>query len=503
MTREELVNLCKEGNEQAFSLLYKTYANKMKHICSRYISDKQTVSDLLHDGFIIIFTSIHTLRSPEKLESWMGKIMKNMSLKYLEQYHSTVIISTDEIEESEEPQILSYSNDFPSYAEILKMIETLPEGYCKVFKLAVLEGLSHKEIGLLLNIAPHSSSSQLSRAKKLLRKLMSQYHIAIVLFILSSIILLQLLFYKSKETVNSLSKTATQSREGEKSKDLLFKNTVNNSPTHIPTRQYVENESSKIEISEKEAITQDNITKRRDSTNIYNHSTAKKQKKVKNTELYHTVISQHAMNDEKNWALALSISGVNKQTNIQKTIIPGDISSGKPQEVTTKSYYHIPITLSFSLHKKINEYWGIETGLQYTYLRSEFTTITDSHLKETQKINYIGIPLKGTFSVWNRKKFSIYISAGATLDIPVKATSEKVISDKNGNLISDKKSNIYPPLQWSTNFGIGIQYQITPTIGIYTEPNLNYYFNNSYNIKTIRTEKPCNVTLPIGIRLYW
>lgn len=101
--------------------------------------------------------------------------------------------------------------------------------------------------------------------------------------------------------------------------------------------------------------------------------------------------------------------------------------------------------------------------------------LSQTLIERNTKINYIGIPLKGTFNVWNRKKFSIYISAGATLDIPVKATSEKVISDKNGNLISDKKSNIYPPLQWSTNFGIGIQYQITPTIGIYTEPNLNYY----------------------------
>lgn len=281
MTKEELVNLCKEGNEQALSLLYKTYANKMKRICSQYISDKQTVSDLLHDGFIIIFTSIHTLRSPEKLESWMGKIMKNMSLKYLEQYHSTTIISIDKIKESEEPQILSYSNDFPSYAEILKMIETLPEGYCKVFKLAVLEGLSHKEIGLLLNIAPHSSSSQLSRAKELLRKLLSQYHIAILLFVLSSIILLQLLFYKSKETANSLLKTTTKSTEEEKSKDILFKDTVNNIPTHIPTRQYVENESSKTKTSEKDAIIQDYITERKDSTNLYNHPIAKKQKKCK------------------------------------------------------------------------------------------------------------------------------------------------------------------------------------------------------------------------------
>ena len=73
---------------------------------------------------------------------------------------------------------------------------------------------------------------------------------------------------------------------------------------------------------------------------------------------------------------------------------------------------------------------------------------------------------------------------------------KKIISDKRENFILKKKKNIYPPLQWSTNFGIGIQYQITPTIGIYTEPNLHYYFNNSNNIKTIRTEKPCKVTMP-------
>lgn len=188
MTKEELVNLCKEGDEQALSLLYKTYAKKMKRICSQYVSDDQTANDLLHDGFIIIFTSIDTLRSSEKLESWMGKIMKNISLKYLEQCRAITNIPLDCIEEFEEPLIPSYSNNFPSYAIMLKMVESLPKGYCKIFKLAVLEGLSHKEIGILLNIAPHSSSSQLSRAKELLRKLLSQYYLAVGLFLLLSII---------------------------------------------------------------------------------------------------------------------------------------------------------------------------------------------------------------------------------------------------------------------------------------------------------------------------
>lgn len=67
---------------------------------------------------------------------------------------------------------------------MLDIVESLPEGYCKVFKLAVLEGLSHKEIGDLLGIAPHSSSSQLFRAKILLKKMLAGYRVFIVLTVL-------------------------------------------------------------------------------------------------------------------------------------------------------------------------------------------------------------------------------------------------------------------------------------------------------------------------------
>ena len=54
MDIKELVDLCKKGNEQALSLLYKTYSKKMMRICLHYIPDKQIAQDLLHDGFIVI-----------------------------------------------------------------------------------------------------------------------------------------------------------------------------------------------------------------------------------------------------------------------------------------------------------------------------------------------------------------------------------------------------------------------------------------------------------------
>lgn len=52
--------------------------------------------------------------------------------------------------------------------ELLEIINKLPSGYCKVFKMAVIEGFSHKEIAEKLGIEPHSSSSQLTRAKVML-----------------------------------------------------------------------------------------------------------------------------------------------------------------------------------------------------------------------------------------------------------------------------------------------------------------------------------------------
>ena len=76
MDTKALVTLCQKGNGQALSLLYENYSEKMLKVCLRYIPDPTIAQDLLHDGFVIIFTSIHSLRNPEKLEYWMKKIIE-------------------------------------------------------------------------------------------------------------------------------------------------------------------------------------------------------------------------------------------------------------------------------------------------------------------------------------------------------------------------------------------------------------------------------------------
>ena len=83
---------------------------------------------------------------------------------------------------------------------LLEAIESLPDGNREVFKLSVLDGLSHKEIGELLGINPHSSSSQLFRAKKMLRTILINYW---MLFLLPILIPVYIYFVTKDESAST------------------------------------------------------------------------------------------------------------------------------------------------------------------------------------------------------------------------------------------------------------------------------------------------------------
>lgn len=95
-----------------------------------------------------------------------------------------------EVEGALQTDSLLHEND------ILELINSLPTGYGKVFRMSVIEGFSHKEIADKLGIEPHSSSSQLARAKAMLRNMIDKRALAAISIILISIPLCKYLFWK-------------------------------------------------------------------------------------------------------------------------------------------------------------------------------------------------------------------------------------------------------------------------------------------------------------------
>ena len=145
-----------------------------------YAGEDDVAEDLLHDAFVIILTSLDKLEDPEKIESWMTAIVRNVGYHYRQ--HLNKEQSALQRFAQERPETAE-TNQAPDYDELQSLVSQLPQGYQQVFRLSVFEGLSHQEISQLLGIAPHSSSSQLAHAKRMLRALIRQSWVLILLLI--------------------------------------------------------------------------------------------------------------------------------------------------------------------------------------------------------------------------------------------------------------------------------------------------------------------------------
>ena len=166
---EGLIQRCQQGDREAMGQLYTVMHDELLAHCRKHASNDNIAEDLLHDAFLLIFSNIGQLRSPEKGRRWMHKVVRNVCLLYVQHRQSRTLVSIDEVREMTE-----CTETVPpvTYDEILKVIDQLPRGYRQVFRLSVLEGLSHQQIAELLGIEPHTSSSQLLRAKRQLRQML-------------------------------------------------------------------------------------------------------------------------------------------------------------------------------------------------------------------------------------------------------------------------------------------------------------------------------------------
>lgn len=89
----DIVEQCIKGDRKAMETLYITYTPILIKFILRYVSDTSVAEDILHDGFIIIFSHLKSLKKPEKLEQWMKTIMKNLALAHTSQTSTSLLMT--------------------------------------------------------------------------------------------------------------------------------------------------------------------------------------------------------------------------------------------------------------------------------------------------------------------------------------------------------------------------------------------------------------------------
>ncbi len=173
----ELIEGCRAGGERsARKELYTLYSKQMLAVCYRYMGDIDAAHDVLHDGFIKIFTHF-TFRGECALSTWVTRVMVTQAIDYLRkrQRFSQLVVNEEQLPDVPDDTYIAENGNRLSEALLMRFVAELPDGCRTVFILYVFEEKSHKEIAELLHIKEHSSTSQLHRAKSLLAKRIKEY----------------------------------------------------------------------------------------------------------------------------------------------------------------------------------------------------------------------------------------------------------------------------------------------------------------------------------------
>ena len=178
MENRELIAACKKQDTNAQRELYETYAPRLMGLCMTYCKDSDAAQDMLHDGFLKVFTQIKKYSGHGSFEGWMRRVFVNTILEQFRKEKNKYLMIS-EMEELQE-EVLDENlerlfDDSINEETLLSMIQELPPGYRTVFNLYVFEDMTHREIAKQLGIKENASRSQYSRAKSYLKNKINEY----------------------------------------------------------------------------------------------------------------------------------------------------------------------------------------------------------------------------------------------------------------------------------------------------------------------------------------
>lgn len=565
METEEIVKRAKANDAAALAMLVEAYSPRVRAVCFGITrEDEDTLNDLVQMVFIRAFYSLHQLRDASKFGEWVCAIARNEALKYLrhKQQGRLVPFSSLTDEEWDVASGVTPENELEE-KELHEIVGLLPAGYGKVFRMAVLEGYSHKEIAERLGIEPHSSSSQLARAKAMLRKMINKRMLAIVSIVLIGIPLYRLLWRKHRaEDETTHTAQVKNERKGEPKwieRQTEEKSTRKDVSTNVPTNatyahvapppmpdslcaldtlQLPSLETDRLiaEIATDRAVTDTTRTLWPESDTPYvAEATALPPKhrwqllaagslgSALAQSAYKMLAGQTGLpdadappipNEFGTWEECyryLQTKAPEGLTEEEKALMQIALNNKNNLNNNLKNDGKIveherhgkPLTFGLSVTKALGNRWSVATGLQYSLLRSEFTLGEDAYyVRRNQKVHYLGIPLHVAYKWVDAKHWSVYSSLGGALHIPVygKTTERYVVGPATPYATH---WHFTPSLQWSVGVSVGVQYRLSPHWGVYMEPTLNGYVPNGSSVHTIWTEHPFSFTMPLGIRFTW
>lgn len=178
-----------------------------------------------------------------------------------------------------------------------------------------------------------------------------------------------------------------------------------------------------------------------------------------------------------------------------------DRTYGQGEHTINDVDHHLPVRVGFAISFPLSDRLSIGTGLSYTYLATDiFSGSHYSYFDSSQTVHFIGVPLSLSYRVFSVGRFDAYAIGGAMVEKAVHGRVHEAYF-LNGTEYNTSTASTPLPWQFSLTLSAGFQYNISPTLGIFAEPGLQYYLPDNSSLRTIYSDKPLNFSLNLGLRL--
>lgn len=163
-TQETLIDMCKNGDPNAYTGLYNQYAKYVYNAICRYVEHTAEAEDILQETFVDAYRNINSLNNPDHFGGWVKRIAINKAINWLQRRR--LILIEFEPEKATIADEFVDEDDFEyTMSKVSEAIEALPLTYKTVFQLYAIENIPQQEIAQLLGMTHTGVRTQYFRAK--------------------------------------------------------------------------------------------------------------------------------------------------------------------------------------------------------------------------------------------------------------------------------------------------------------------------------------------------
>lgn len=148
---------------------WKEYHSKLHAFINRRVGDPSLADDILQEVFLRIHTRIGTLRSGDKLQSWIYQIARNAIIDHSRAHkpEAELLESISTPEDDPNDQAREEMMDC-----LLTMVRNLPPHYRQAVTLSELEGTTQAEVAARQNVSLSGAKSRIQRGRAMLKDML-------------------------------------------------------------------------------------------------------------------------------------------------------------------------------------------------------------------------------------------------------------------------------------------------------------------------------------------